>query len=65
MDFLSKTDLKGQYGVGTNRSFEKLIGKTGKQILNWQPGQQRFTPKQVRKLREYLGKPLGRDEKYG
>jgi len=64
MDFLSKSDLIGQYNVSTRRTFERLIGEKGKKILNWRAGQQRFTPKQVRKLRELIGEPLTREEKY-
>jgi hypothetical protein len=65
MDFLSKSDLIGQYGVSTRRTFERMIGEKGKKILDWKPGQQRFTPKQIRKLREHIGEPLTKAEKYG
>ncbi|WP_439582971.1 hypothetical protein [Dyadobacter bucti] len=64
MDFLSKTDLIGQYNVSKLKTFEKLIGATGKRILKWQAGQQRFTPKQVRELRKLIGEPLKKEEKY-
>lgn len=63
MDFLSKTDLMSQYGVNQLRSFERLIGDRGREILNWSKGHQRFTPRQVRKLHKHLGTPLKREEK--
>jgi hypothetical protein len=64
MDFLSKNDLIGMYNVSSRRSFERLIGEKGRKILGWEPGQQRFTPKQIRKLRNFIGAPLRNEEKY-
>jgi len=64
MDFLSKSDLIGQYNVTTRRSFERLIGAKGKKVLDWKPGKQRFTPKQIRALHKVIGEPLTKEEKY-
>lgn len=64
MDFFSKTDLITMYNVSTPRSFERLIGQEGVKILGWKPGQQRFNPKQIRELKELIGKPLRKDELY-
>jgi hypothetical protein len=64
MDFLSKTDLALSYGCVHPNQFVELIGKKGREILGWKTGKQRFTPKQVRKLHMYIGKPLTKDEKY-
>lgn len=64
MDFLSKADLSNMYGCSHPEQFARLIGRDGKKALAWGTGKQRFTPKQVRKLHQIIGKPLSKEEKY-
>jgi hypothetical protein len=64
MDFLSKADLTSSYGCQHPSQFARLIGKAGQKILDWKDGKQRFTPKQVRRLHQLIGKPLSKEEKY-
>ena len=64
LDFLSKADLSSMYGCTHPEQFGRLIGEKGKEILGWQPGKQRFSPRQVRELQTLIGLPLTKQEKY-
>jgi len=60
--FYAKRDIAKIWGVTDLPMFERIIGEKGKEILNWKPGRQRFTPNQVRALVELLGPPLKKME---
>ena len=64
LDFLNKADLSNAYGCTHPEQFAKLIGEKGRKILVWTKGKQRFTPKQIRQLRNHIGLPLSKEEKY-
>jgi len=56
--YYSKRDVMSIWGITDYFQFEDMLGERGKQILNWKPGKQRFSPNTVRELIEFVGAPL-------
>jgi len=60
--YYSKADLMKLWNIQDHQQFERFIGERGREILQWKPGKQKFTPRQFRELIALVGLPLQKEE---